>query len=89
MDKRSIQRLMTSAGYYNGDIDGDFGPKTEQGANKILERHLKSLPAGSTRWGITRKIIAACQIILIHAGLEEEVGKIDGFWGPSTEYAPR
>ena len=32
-----IQRMLAAAGYYKGDIDGDIGPKSMAGIEKILE----------------------------------------------------
>lgn len=86
MDNRSIQRLYQAAGYYRGDIDGDLGPKSIRAAELILDNRASELPSGYQRWSAKRRAIAAAQLILKHAGYEQ-VGKIDGLSGPSTEYA--
>lgn len=86
MDNRSIQRLMTAAGYYNGDIDGDLGPKSQAGIYKLLSNRLSELQAGHTSWGAARRAVAAAQLILKHAGFDQ-VGVIDGLSGPDTQYA--
>jgi hypothetical protein len=86
MDNRSIQRLYQAAGYYRGDIDGDLGPKSMKAAGLILDNRASELPSGYSRWSASRRAIAAAQLILKHAGYEQ-VGEIDGYSGPSTEYA--
>lgn len=86
MDNRTIQRLLSAAGYYSGDIDGDLGPKSMLGVNRLLENRASELQSGHTRWGSRRRAIAAAQLILRYAGFTE-VGIIDGLVGPSTDYA--
>jgi len=86
MDNRSIQRLIMAAGYYHGDIDGDLGPESMSGINKLLTHRASELQAGHTRWGAARRAVAAAQLVLKHAGFDQ-VGIIDGLSGPSTQYA--
>lgn len=86
MDKRSIQRLLKSAGYYHGDIDGDFGPKSIAAVDQMLGANSSKLQSGHTRWGRSRRAVAAGQLALKKAGYDQ-VGVIDGLYGPSTEYA--
>lgn len=86
MDNRSIQRLYQAAGYYQGDIDGDLGPKSMRAADLILDNRATELPTGYKRWSAKRRAIAAAQLVLKYAGYEQ-VGDIDGFSGPSTQYA--
>lgn len=80
------QRLLAAAGYYDGALDGDFGPKSRRAAETLLDRRSSELPRGWSRWNWTRKRIAASQLVLKYAGFEE-VGAIDGFVGPSTQHA--
>ena len=81
-----VQRLLTAAGYYKGDIDGDLGPKTQTGIAIVLRNRTAELPTGWDAWPWSRKSIAALQLILKHAGYPA-VGKIDGFAGMMTKYA--
>lgn len=74
MDNRSVQRLLTASGYYNGGIDGDFGPKSLEAVRKVLERNKPE----ALKWSAKRQRVAAAQIILTAAGYEP--GNIDGYW---------
>jgi len=85
MNIRSINQLLTAAGYYNGDLN-DMGPKSVAAVNKILDRRANELAVGSRKWSQARRAVAAAQLILKYAGFEE-VGPIDGLYGPDTEYA--
>jgi len=74
MQARDIQRLLTAAGYYNGGIDGDFGPKSRLAVEKILTRNKPE----ALKWSASRQRIAAAQIILNAAGYAS--GNVDGYW---------
>lgn len=80
------QRLFAKAGFYSAVIDGDFGPKTKQAIESILGVDALNLPKNWSTWDRERKRIAACQVILKKSGFYE-VGAIDGFVGPSTQFA--
>lgn len=81
-----VLRLLTAAGYYAGDIDGDIGPKAEAGIDKLLGKHLSELSADPANWSLKRRSIAALQLVLKYAGYDE-VGAIDGLAGTMTDYA--
>lgn len=80
------QILLARAGYYGGAIDGDLGPKTRAAANRLLESRANEISGSPSRWGDTRRLIAAGQLVLKYAGYPE-VGVIDGLSGPNTDYA--
>lgn len=81
MEARDIQRLLTAAGYYNGGIDGDFGPKSREAAVKVLRRNKPE----ALRWSERRQRVAAAQVILNAAGYE--AGAVDGYAGHNTKEA--
>lgn len=85
MNERDVQRLMTNAGYYRGDIDGDFGPRSRTAIEAILNNRQSELTSGWKQWSLRRKGIAAGQLVLKYAG--HEVNAIDGFVGPQTRFA--
>lgn len=74
MNPRDIQRLLTASGYYNRGIDGDFGPKSVEAVQKVLQRNKPE----ALKWSAVRQRVAAAQIILKAAGYEP--GNIDGYW---------
>lgn len=78
LSARDIQRLLTAAGYYNGGIDGDFGPKSREAARKILERNEPK----ALKWSQARQRVAAAQVILNAAGYH--AGAVDGWVGHNT-----
>lgn len=81
MNDRDIQRLLTAAGYYNGGIDGDFGPKSWTAVQKILERNAPQ----ALKWSKARQKVAAAQAILNAAGYH--AGNVDGYAGANTREA--
>lgn len=81
MSPRDIQRLLKASGYYNGGIDGDFGPKSREAVYKILERNKPS----ALKWSEARQRVAVAQIILSAAGYEP--GNVDGWLGHNTQEA--
>lgn len=80
-----IQKLLRQAGYYNGQIDGDVGPKTRDGIDKVLWAHENMLAFDPGTPDYRRRGTAAAQIIMHYAGFA--VGAIDGWWGNQTEGA--
>lgn len=81
LDTRALQRLLNAAGYYSGGIDGDYGPKTRAGVEKVLARN----KATALNWTEARQKIAAIQVILNAAGWS--AGTVDGYSGPNTQEA--
>jgi hypothetical protein len=82
MNTIGIQRLLAVKGYYFGDLDGDVGIKTIQGAQKVLEINKLKIPINNSMC-----IIMAAQVLLRLCGFTNDVGPVDGFYGPSTKYA--
>lgn len=80
LSTRDVQRLLTAAGYYNGGIDGDAGPKTNAAVEKLLSARKSELPGG--KLNDRRRMVAAAQLVLKHAGFEP--GTIDGYSGHNT-----
>lgn len=83
IDDRSIQRALRDKGFYKGDIDGDFGPKSREAAKSAL------LAAGLTAagdWPAARRRIAVQQLMLADLGFYPPDG-IDGRIGPDTRLA--
>lgn len=74
MEARDIQRLMKASGYYGGGLDGDFGPKSLEAVEKVLQRNKPE----ALKWSAKRQRIAVAQVILKAAGYEP--GNIDGYW---------
>jgi hypothetical protein len=78
--KEVIELVQTSLNKHyrkNLKVDGIAGNNTEMALRGINEL--------SSSWGLERKIIGYIQHI---CKLEDiEVGEVDGFWGPQTDYA--
>jgi hypothetical protein len=87
MDNKSIQRLLTAAGYYNRGIDGDIGAKSLEAIDKILKARASECTSDPQKWSAQRRKIGAAQLVLKHAGFEP--GSIDGYAGHNTEEALR
>lgn len=83
--RKTIQRLLAAAKYYDGAIDGIFGPKSLGGINNILARRGGEATTNPARWSGDRRAIGAAQLILKYAG--HSPGAIDGYWGNATEGA--
>lgn len=81
MNDRDIQRLLKASGYYAGGLDGDFGPKSKEAVEKLLQRNKPE----ALRWSAARQKVAAAQIILNAAGYEP--GVVDGYAGNNTREA--
>lgn len=80
MNIKSIQKILKHSGYYSGEIDGISGPKTSKAVADVLAEHDK------IDISLEKSAVMAVQLILYKLGYEE-VGAIDGLFGPSTEYA--
>lgn len=83
LSTRDVQRLLTAAGYYNGGIDGDAGPKTLAAVDRIISGRIRELT--DRNMNDRRRMIAAAQLVLKHAGYEP--GVIDGYSGHNTHEA--
>lgn len=86
ISSKDEQRVLAAAGYYKGKIDGDHGTKTKSGASTLLNARSGEISDRNWNdWNWDRKITAAVQLVLKHAG--HDPGDIDGFVGPRTQYA--
>lgn len=81
MEKKDLQALLSSVGFYKGDIDGIIGPQTRAAIKLVLSR---ANPA-FLNWTEKRQIIGAAQIALDLKG--HEPGAIDGYFGHNTREA--
>src|SRR5512136_3115112 len=82
---RLLQQSLINEGFRPGPVDGMLGDKTYAAAEKALKKRTTSLPAEWPNWAAKRKSIAYLQLLCKERDIE--VGAIDGFWGPQTDYA--
>lgn len=84
---RRVQRRLAELGHYTGAIDGLRGPKTHAAAEAALAEMDASagLPEDWRDWSDKRKFIAFLQCWARQEDID--AGPIDGWWGPSTDYA--
>lgn len=82
---RILQRSLRDEGFDPGEIDGKLGQQTYGAINQAFLANAAELPPDWPHWTDRRKSIAYLQILCKTRGLD--VGKIDGFWGPQTDYA--
>lgn len=68
------QFILDKAGYYEGEIDGDFGPLSVEAANKYYD-----FP---DHWSNERISIGVLQVYAIRNNIP--TGIIDGYWGNNT-----
>jgi len=87
--KKSIikfaQAQLNAGGFDAGPEDGIYGDQTLKAVEKALEQWGDQAPDGWRTWSENRKLVAYIQMLCKEAKIE--VGKIDGFWGPQTEFA--
>jgi hypothetical protein len=81
IDNRSLQRAFAAEGYYSGQIDGKFGPRSRLAGLAAL----RAAGVDARAWPEKRQDIAFSQWLLKRAKFDP--GKIDGFAGPSTKFA--
>lgn len=84
IDTKTLQRKLAQAGHSPGEIDGRDGPATRRAMRAAVESYLPG-PDSVAGWSEDRIAVAWQQIVLKNSGIE--VGEIDGFVGPQTEYA--
>lgn len=86
---RIAQRHMEESGFDPGPVDGQLGPKTETALDQALETRREELhpdhAEGILGRSRPRKVTAYIQLLARDANLDS--GKIDGFWGPQTDFA--
>lgn len=85
MNKRDVQRLLTSTGYYKLAVDGKAGDGTMK-AVAIIERNNSSdYKTAPSKMSKKRRLVAAGQVILNATGYE--AGAVDGYAGNDTKNA--
>ncbi|KIH76460.1 hypothetical protein SAMN05660860_01550 [Geoalkalibacter ferrihydriticus] len=82
---RMVQELLLDKGFDPGPVDGKLGPVTYGAIEQALEKNPSGLPSGWQAWTSRRKTVAFLQLQCKVRDIE--VGKIDGFWGPQTDFA--
>lgn len=85
-DVRLLQTMLREHwGLDPGVIDGLLGPVTHGAVHSALSARDEELPDGWQRWSPHRQSVLALQYACQQHELE--VGPLDGWWGPQTEYA--
>lgn len=84
-DIRLLQGQLQKAGLYAGDIDGLTGPDTDGAVRKALLKRTGKLPLDWKGWEGKRQMVALVQLACHERGID--AGKIDGWYGPTTEFA--
>jgi hypothetical protein len=87
---RIVQRHLEEGGFDPGAVDGELGPRTEAALDRALEARRGELSTAHETEIVEsdsrrRKLTAFLQLIATDAGID--AGKIDGFWGPQTDFA--
>jgi hypothetical protein len=82
---RLVQEALVAEGLSLGKIDGRLGPKTYDAVAAALAKRSAELPADWQAWSNRRRCIAMLQLLCKEKAIA--VGRIDGLWGPQTEYA--
>jgi hypothetical protein len=82
---RVVQQSLINEGFTPGDVDGKLGVNTHQAIMNALGKRSGELPADWQGWPNARKAIAYLQCLCQEHRID--VGAIDGYWGPQTDYA--
>ncbi|EPX78771.1 M15 family metallopeptidase [Salipiger mucosus] len=82
---RIIQRRLAELGHYSDEIDGIRGDKTHAAVHLAMTGLGADVPADWPEWSEKRQTIGFLQ----HYCWSKEIdaGRIDGWWGPQTEFA--
>ncbi len=81
---RLLQKWLVGKGHELVRVDGKLGPNTYGATQAELEKQGDNLPVNWQEWSNRRKCIGMLQLICKENNVE--VGKVDGRWGPQTEY---
>lgn len=82
---RLLQEMLQQARFDPGPIDGHLGDHTYRAVHAALERRTSGLPAEWQSWSNRRQAVAYLQLLCKDKNIE--VGVLDGYWGPQTDYA--
>ncbi len=82
---RVVQQSLINEGFAPGIVDGKLGPKTYGAVTNALSKRLGKLPADWLNWPNSRKAVAYLQCLCEQRDID--VGDIDGYWGPQTDFA--
>lgn len=82
---RIIQQSLINEGFKPGSVDGQLGDNSYRAVNSALAKRTALLPADWQGWSNPRKSVAYLQLLCRDRTIE--VGAVDGFWGPQTDYA--
>lgn len=82
---RVLQTFLNRANFKAGKVDGDFGSKTTAAVGRAIKSLGGAAPEGWQNWPSTRLLAVGIQIVAQLNGIQS--GKIDGYWGPVTDYA--
>lgn len=82
---RLLQKSLVQEGHQLGEVDGKLGKKTYAAVAAALTQRSEQLPAEWKAWSNRRRCIAMLQLLCKEKDIA--VGKIDGLWGPQTDYA--
>lgn len=87
--KKSIvefaQEQLNVGDFDAGLEDGIYGDRTLQAVENAFETRGDTVPDGWREWSKRRKLTAYIQLLCKTKNIE--VGLIDGYWGPQTEFA--
>lgn len=82
---RIVQQSLVDEGYNPGKVDGKLGANTYGAVIEALLKWQNELPQDWQSWPNSRKTTAYLQLLCREHNID--VGKIDGQWGPQTDYA--
>jgi len=82
---RLIQQSLISEGLNPGTVDGRLGDNTYRAVREALTQRVANLPGDWQGWSNSRKTVAYIQLLCKEHVID--VGDIDGYWGPQTDYA--
>jgi hypothetical protein len=82
---RVVQQSLIDEGFSPGTVDGQLGATTYGAVTRALGNRVGDLPAEWHGWSSPRQTVAYLQCLCKERSID--VGAIDGFWGPQTDYA--
>jgi len=82
---RLVQQTLIDEGFAPGIVDGQLGSNTYGAVTKALLTRQGELPPDWQGWTNSRKAVAYLQCLCKEHHID--VGTIDGYWGPQTDFA--